>query len=187
MSDNIMSQLMPILLIIGLVVAMFIPSFFGYKAIKYLFFKKVYAHIMEKTEKGKYKEIKRIKKKIGTDVAEWNGKTYVLDLTKGWEDEENQHHIEFDKTTCLPLSYNKSDRNDSTLLKTYIKNEVWHGILHGGELGGVTFIVVILMIGVSMALIGYLIYSNNNLSNQLINLENMFNKLNSSGGIHVIK
>lgn len=175
-----------IILIVAFTIIICVTFFSLYKMVTFFFLRKVIAYIMQPTSINKYHVVKKIKKRIGTEKIVYDKGIYPLDTLFSITDINNSELLFFKKGTAKPLSFFSSDKNDAKLLKSVIKTTIW-GKLFGSdrEIGFTTILVIICVM--SLLLIFYLVYSNNQLSTQMQLLQQQltiyYNATRINGGI----
>jgi len=175
-----------IALIIGLIVTVTIIGFFIHRTVTFIFLRKVVVSILEPVGANKYHVLKKIKKRIGTDSITFDEGVYPIDLRFSITDVNNSELLFFKKDTGVPLTFFSTEKNNSKILKTMLKTKIW-GQIFGGDISNSTLLILTIVGVISLLMIGYLIYTNNQLSTQLQILTKLYNATRSGGGIVIGK
>jgi hypothetical protein len=177
-----------IILIVALTIICSVAFYSIYRMVTFVFLRKVVTHILEPTGLNKYHVLAKIKKRIGTEVIKYDDGLYPLDTKFSITDKNNSELLFFRHGNSKPLTFFEAEKGNAKLLKVFTKTKVWQGIFGGG--GETNFIIVLMVIcGISLFMSAYLVYSNNQLNNQVqllhTQLAAYYNATKAIGGVIV--
>jgi hypothetical protein len=178
-----------IVLIGGLTAIGCVSAYSFYRVITFVFLRKVVTYIMEPTSINKYHVLKKVKKRIGTEAIKYDDGIYPLDTKFSITDTNNSEMLFFKHGSSKPLTFFEGEKGNAKLLKTFTKTKVWQGIFGSGGNESLE-IVMMILIGVSLLMVAYLIYSNSQLNTQVQLLQHQltaYYNATQTGGIVIGK
>jgi len=155
-----------IILIAGFTIMVCVSAFFIYRAVTFIFFRKVIAYIMEPISTNKYHVLKKVKKKIGTETIKYDDGLYPLDTKFAITDVNNSELIFFKHGSAKPLTFFESEKGNAKLLKTIVKTKIWQQIFGGSDVSS-TFLILVVLTVISFIMVAYLIYANSQMQTQV--------------------
>jgi len=155
-----------IYLLVALTAIVCVFSFFMYKIVIFVLLRKVVTYIMEPIGENKYHVLAKIKKRIGTEKIKYDNAIYPLDTEMSITDTNNSELLFFKHGNAKPLTFFAGQRGNAKLLKTFTQTKVWQGIFGTGG-GDSTLLILMILVGVSLIMTAFLLYTNNQLNGQV--------------------